>query len=62
MNTHLYPLLVVDPSDHLDTHLCDFVEVRLLQADISQDLDDPLPHTDACVLCDEEDRNNAQWN
>lgn len=49
--TNLDPLFIVDPSDHLDTHLSDLVEVRLLQANIPQDLNDPLPHTNTCVLC-----------
>lgn len=50
INTNLDPLFVVDPADHLDAHLCDLVEVRLLQANIPQDLNDPLPHTNTCVL------------
>ena len=51
-NTNLDPLLIVDPSDHPHTHLGHLVEVRLLQANISQDLDDPLPDTNTCVLCE----------
>lgn len=49
-DTHLDALLVVDPADHLDTHLSDLVESGLLQTDVSQDLDHPLPHTDTRVL------------
>lgn len=49
-DTHLNALLVIDPANHLHTHLGDLAECRLLQADVSQDLDDSLPHADACVL------------
>ncbi len=49
-NTNLDPLFIVDPSDHLHTHLSDLVEVGLFQANIPQDLNDPLPHTYTRVL------------
>lgn len=49
-HTNLDPLLVIDPSDHLHTHLSDLVEVWLLQADIPQDLNDSLPHAYTRVL------------
>lgn len=50
-STNLDPLFIVDPSNHFDTHFSDFVEVRLLQANIPQYLNDPLPYTNARVLC-----------
>ena len=49
-DTHLDALLVVNPADHLDTHLSDLVEGGLLQTDVSKDLNHPLPHTDTRIL------------
>lgn len=49
-DAYLNALFVVDPSDHLHTHLCDLVEGWLLQTDVSQDLNHPLSHTNARIL------------
>lgn len=50
MNPNLDSFLIIDSSDHLDTHFSNLVEGGLLQTDVSQDFNNPLPHTDACVL------------
>lgn len=50
INLDLDPLFVVDPPDHFDTHFSDLAKARLFQANIPQDLYDPFPHTNACVL------------
>lgn len=49
-NSDLDSLFVVDPPDHLDTHFGDLAKARLFQANIPQDLYDPLPHTNTRVL------------
>lgn len=48
--TNLNALFIVDPADHLHTHLRDLAEGGLFQADVPQDLDHSLPHADARVL------------
>lgn len=47
---NLDPFFVIDSADHLHTHLCDFVEVWQLQADVPQDFDDSFSHANASVL------------
>lgn len=47
---YLNAFFIVDPSDHLHTHLRDLVEGGLLQTDVSQDLNHPLSHTNARIL------------
>jgi len=51
--TYSNALLVVDSADHLDAHFGDLWEVWLLKADVSEDLDHSLPHTDSGVLSKE---------
>ena len=45
-----YALLIVDASDHLDADLGNAWVVRELEADVLQDLDHALTHTDTRVL------------
>ena len=45
---HLDSVFVVDPSNHANTDIRDFFKLRLLDTDISQDLDDPFSHTHSC--------------
>ena len=47
---YLDALLVVDPADHPHTHLSNLVEGGLLQTNVPQDLDHPLPDADTSVL------------
>lgn len=47
---NLDAFLIIDSSDHLDTHFSDLVEGGLLQTDVPEDFNNPLSHTDACVL------------
>ena len=49
-DSYLDTLLVVDPADHPYTHLSDLVEGGLLQTNVPQNLDHPLPDTDTSVL------------
>lgn len=48
---YLDPLFIIDPADHPHTHLSNLTEGRLLQTDVSQDLDHPFSHADTSVLC-----------
>lgn len=50
VNSDLDSLFVVDPPDHFDTHFGDLAKAWLFQANIPQDLYDPLSHTNTCVL------------
>ena len=47
---HLDAFLVVDSPNHLETNLIHFGEVRLCQANVLEDLDHSLAHTDTSVL------------
>lgn len=53
VNSDLDSLFVVDSPDHFDTHFGDLAKARLFQANIPQDLNDPLPHTNTRVLYEE---------
>ena len=44
------------PANHLDAHLGDAVVGGVLEADVLQDLDDPLPHRHARVQDARRDR------
>ncbi len=46
----LDPLLVADPPDHPDTDVVDLGKVGLQNADVTEDLDHTLAHTDTRVL------------
>lgn len=47
---YLDAFFIVDPADHLHTHLSDLTEGWLLQTDVSENLDYPLSYTDTGVL------------
>lgn len=50
VNLYLYSFLIIDPADHLDTHLSNFTECWLFQTNVSQYFDHPFPDTDTSVL------------
>lgn len=47
---YLDAFLIIDPADHLHTHLSNLTEGWLLQTDISENLDHSLSHTYTSVL------------
>jgi len=49
-SSYLDALLVVHAADHPHAHLRDLAEGGLLQTNVPQDLDHPLPDADAGVL------------
>lgn len=50
VNPYLYSFLIIDPANHLYTHLSDFAEGWLFQTNVSEYFDHPLPDADTSVL------------
>lgn len=50
VDPYLDTFFIIDPADHLHTHLSDLTEGWLLQANVSEDLDHPFSHADTSVL------------
>lgn len=50
LTPYLDTFLIIDPADHPHTHLSNLTEGRLLQADVSEDLDHPFSYADTSVL------------
>lgn len=50
VNLYLYSFFIIDPADHLDTHLSNFTECWLFQTNVSQYFDHPFPDADTSVL------------
>jgi hypothetical protein len=48
--TNLDALFVIHPANHLNAHFRDLIKIRLIHADISEDLDHPLPDADTRIL------------
>lgn len=47
---YLDTFFIINPADHLHTHLSNLTEGRLLQTDVSEDFDHPFSYTDTSVL------------
>lgn len=50
VDPYLDTFLIIDPADHPHTHLSNLTECRLLQTDVSEDLDHPFSYADTSVL------------
>lgn len=50
VNPYLYSFLIINPANHLYTHLSNFTEGWLFQANVSEYFDHPLPDADTSVL------------